>query len=188
MRTVKSKYNLSASQEDYLEAIYHITHEKLAAKPKDVANYLKVRASSVTTALRALAAAGLINYAPYDLVTLTARGRNAAKDIVYRHNALQHFLVGVLGVEEGEADTAACMMEHSVPKAIVERLIKYSEYIKKCPKGGITWDSGFGYYCKQDNPPEGCALCVPQQDVVQTSESSPVAGGVAPTRKSRTKK
>jgi DtxR family transcriptional regulator, Mn-dependent transcriptional regulator len=151
---------LTASQEDYLEAIYHISAEKSAAKPKDVARKLGVRPSSVTTALRNLAAMGVINYAPYDLVTLTPLGREVAEEIVYRHDSLKNFLVKVLGVDSGEADEAACLMEHSAPKAIIERLIQYAEYVEKCPKGGITWDSGFGYYCTNASSADHCDRCV----------------------------
>lgn len=151
-----SSAKLTASQEDYLEAIYHISAEKMAARAKDISEYLHVRASSVTGALRTLGKLGLINYAPYDLITLTPEGQTAAKEVVHRHTALQKFLVNVLGVDEKEADKAACKMEHSVPKAIVERLVKYSEYVEKCPKGGITWDSGFGYYCKHGCTEEDC--------------------------------
>ncbi len=43
--------DLSASQEDYLEAIFHISEEKMAARAKDIAKYLDVKASSVTGAL-----------------------------------------------------------------------------------------------------------------------------------------
>jgi len=150
---------LTASQEDYLEAIYHISAAKTAAKPKDVARKLGVRPSSVTTALRNLAAIGVINYAPYDLVTLTPLGREVAEEIVYRHDSLKNFLVRVLGVEAGEAEEAACLMEHSAPKPIIERLIQYAEYVEKCPKGGITWDSGFGYYCTNASPADDCLRC-----------------------------
>ncbi|PIE73691.1 MAG: DtxR family transcriptional regulator [Deltaproteobacteria bacterium] len=139
---------LSASQEDYLEAIYHISEDKRAARAKDIAQYLSVRASSVTTALRTLGKMELINYAPYDLITLTPEGEKQAQEIVRRHVALERFLTNVLGVDPVEADKAACKMEHSIPKAIVNRLVKYSEYVETCPKGGITWESGFGYYCK----------------------------------------
>ncbi len=151
-----SSGKLTASQEDYLEAIYHISAEKMVARAKDISEYLQVRASSVTGALRTLGKLGLINYAPYDLITLTPEGETAAKEVVHRHTSLQKFLVNVLGVDEKEADKAACKMEHSVPKAIVERLVKYSEYVDKCPKGGITWDSGFGYYCKHGCTEEDC--------------------------------
>ena len=120
---------LTASQEDYLEAIYLISAEKMAARAKDIAQRLNVRASSVTGALRTLGAMGLVNYAPYDLITLTSEGKVAAEEIVKRHRALENFLVNVLGIDPKEADEAACKMEHSVPKAIVERLAKYAEYV-----------------------------------------------------------
>jgi DtxR family Mn-dependent transcriptional regulator len=151
---------LSASQEDYLEAIFHISAEKMVARAKDISKYLDVRASSVTGALRNLGKMGLINYAPYDLITLTDKGRILAEEIVRRHQALENFLVNVLGVAAKEADEAACRMEHSVPKAIVNRMIKYAEYIEKCPKGGITWNSGFGYYCKHGCTEEDCERCM----------------------------
>ncbi len=147
---------LTASQEDYLEAIYEISQEKMAARAKDISTHLNVRASSVTGALRTLGSMGLINYAPYDLITLTDEGRVVAEDIVHRHNALKNFLIDILGVEEKEADETACKMEHSVPKAIVERLIKYVEYVENCPKGTITWDSGFGYYCNEECQEKNC--------------------------------
>lgn len=151
---------LTASQEDYLEAIYHISAKKMAARAKDISKYLDVRASSVTGALRTLGKFGLVNYAPYDLITLTEEGRVAAEDIVHRHKALEKFLVNVLGVDAIEADKAACKMEHAVPKAIIDRLVKYSEYVEKCPKGGITWSSGFGYYCKHGCAEEDCRQCM----------------------------
>ncbi len=157
---MSAQNKLSASQEDYLEAIFHISAEKMAAKAKDISKYLDVRASSVTGALRNLGKMGLINYAPYDLITLTDEGRVVAEEIVRRHQALEQFLVNVLGVEAKEADEAACKMEHSVPKAIVNRLIKYAEYVEKCPRGGITWNSGFGYYCKHGCTEEDCERCM----------------------------
>ncbi len=153
------KQKLTASQEDYLEAIYQISQEKMAARAKDISTHLNVRASSVTGALRTLGSMGLINYAPYDLITLTDEGRIVAEDIVHRHNALKNFLIDVLGIEYKEADETACKMEHSVPKSIVERLIKYAEYVENCPKGTITWDSGFGYYCNEKCQDENCQNC-----------------------------
>ena len=62
---------LSSNMEDYLEAIYHISSKKQAARAKDISDRLKVNKSSVTGALRSLSEKGLVNYAPYDLITLT---------------------------------------------------------------------------------------------------------------------
>jgi len=72
---------LSASLEDYLEAIWHVEAAKGAARAKDIADRLGVNASSVTAALQTLAERGLVNYAPYDIVTLTAAGRPAAVSV-----------------------------------------------------------------------------------------------------------
>ena len=162
------KNRLSASQEDYLEAVYHIAREKKVARAKDIAKRFDVRASSVTNALRVLSSLGLINYAPYDLITLTDEGLVQAEEIVARHVALANFMVTVLGVDATEADQAACKMEHSVPKTIVDRFIQYADYIAHCPRGGITWDSGFGYYCKTGCQKEHC------------ERSQPVNGPVTP--------
>ena len=167
---MSKKPRLSASQEDYLEAVYHIAREKKVARAKDIAKRLGVRASSVTNALRMLSSLGLINYAPYDLITLTDAGVTQAQEIVSRHEALANFMVTVLGVDPEEAEKAACKMEHSVPKAIVNRLIQYADYIGHCPRGGITWDSGFGYYCKTGCAPGQCERSRPQPEPDQDTD------------------
>lgn len=159
------KNPLSASQEDYLEAIYHIARLKKVARAKDIAKRLNVRASSVTNALRILSSLELINYAPYDLVTLTDKGLVQAKEIAARHEALANFMITVLGVDPVEADQVACKMEHSVPKSIVNRLIQYADYVAHCPRGGVTWDSGFGYYCNTNCAPEQCERSRPQSEL-----------------------
>lgn len=158
-----TKGRLTASQEDYLEAIYHIAAEKKVARAKDISAYLEVRASSVTGALQALGKMGLVNYAPYDLITLTEKGFAAAEEIVRRHNALENFLVNVLGIDKKEADEAACRMEHSISKAIVGRLAKYAEHVENCPKGGIAWESERGYQCRRGCVGEKCGQVLSEQ-------------------------
>lgn len=150
------KQPLTASQEDYLVAVYLICKEKQVARAKDIAKRLDVRASSVTNALRVLSSLGLINYAPYDLITMTEPGLKAAKEVVGRHKALNTFFVTVLGVDPTEAEQAACKMEHSIPKSIVDRLIQYAQYVKDCSRSDVTWKSGFGYYCANNCSVEQC--------------------------------
>lgn len=153
---------LTASLEDYLEAIFHIIAEKKAARPKDIARRLKVSNPSVTGALRLLAKKKLVNYAPYDLVTLTKSGETAARDVIRRHEVLRDFFVKVLAVEEDVADRAACKMEHSIPRVILERFIQFAEFVEICPRGGTKWISGFGYHCDYDRAMENCEKCVVQ--------------------------
>ena len=128
-RMDSSRKRLSASLEDYLEAIYHIEKRKQAARAKDIGARLDVKGSSVTGALQALSKRELINYAPYDVITLTDKGRALALEDVKRHRVLRKFFVDVLDVDMEVAERAACRMEHSVPRKIFERLIGFVQYL-----------------------------------------------------------
>jgi DtxR family Mn-dependent transcriptional regulator len=138
---------LSASLEDYLEAIYHVVETKQAARAKDIVERLGVHNSSVTQALRSLAEKGLVNYAPYDLVTLTEEGQTAALDVVQRHRSLRAFLEEVLGLEPEHAEKDACRLEHDLSPEVARRLRLYMAYHRDHPERGIRWDpedGGFG--------------------------------------------
>lgn len=173
---------LSASLEDYLEAIFRIVQEKRAARAKDIGDRLKVGRSSVTGALHALSQRELINYAPYDIVTLTDRGQALAEDIARRHEVLSDFFVKVLAVGEADADAAACKMEHAVPPAVLERFLEFIEFVERCPRGGSKWIEGFGYYCATEKTAGDCEKCVQKvldevrsNRVSQTAENQPTA-------------
>jgi len=151
---------LSGSLEDYLEAIFHIQKDKQAARAKDISKRLKVSSSSVTGALRSLAQKKLINYAPYDLITLTHKGRNIARDVVRRHEILREFFVKILNVDEKEAEKSACKMEHTVSRTILERFTQFVEFMEACPIGGNRWIKGFGYQCIHGKQKKDCERCI----------------------------
>jgi DtxR family Mn-dependent transcriptional regulator len=153
---------LTASLEDYLETIFNVIAEKEAVRPKDIAKKLNVANSSVTGALRALAEKHLINYAPHDVITLTASGRAAARDVVKRHEVLRKFFINVLAVESVEADRAACLMEHSMPKTIFDRIARFMEFVEICPRGGAEWIHKFNENCSRKKSPETCKECITQ--------------------------
>ena len=132
---------VSASLEDYLEAIYHTEEAKGAARAKDIVQRVGVNSSSVTQALRSLAEKDLVNYAPYDVVTLTDSGRRIARDVVQRHEALREFLGKVLGFSSKEADRGACRMEHAIDGPILDRLAKFMAFYKASAAGAACWDA-----------------------------------------------
>jgi len=146
--------------EDYLEAIFHVAADKGAARAKDISKRMKINSSSVTGALRALAERGLVNYAPYDIVTLTPKGVRLAKDVIRRHEVLRDFFVKVLAVEESEGEEGACKMEHAVPRNILERLVQYIDFLESCPRAGSKWIRGFGHYCHHGENLEDCEQCI----------------------------
>jgi len=151
--TVETK-KLSASLEDYLEAIHQVVELKDAARVKDVAERLGVAASSVTNALRALVERGLVNHAPYDLITLTAKGRELAGKVVQRHEVLADFFTKVLAVDADVAADCACKMEHAVPDVVLERLTEYIKFQDNCD-AGAAWIDGTGFVCGSRS---GCGI------------------------------
>ena len=151
---------LSASMEDYLEAIFHIAADKQAARAKDIAKRLEVNNSSVTGALRILSEKGYINYAPYDLITLTKKGKELAKDVVRRHEVLRDFFVKVLAADEDEAEETACKMEHAVSPNILDRIVRFVEFVEICPRGGDEWIKGFQKFCDQGTTFPNCGTSI----------------------------
>jgi DtxR family transcriptional regulator, Mn-dependent transcriptional regulator len=148
---------LSSNMEDYLEAIFHISEEKQAARAKDIADRLKVNKSSVTGALRSLSEKGLVNYAPYDIITLTAKGNKLAAEVVRRHAVLKDFFIKILLIDKDEAEEASCRVEHAVSKNIIDRLIRFVEFMEICPRGGKEWLKGFRRHCQSGDTANYCA-------------------------------
>jgi DtxR family Mn-dependent transcriptional regulator len=142
--------------EDYLEAIYHISSEKQAARAKDIAERMQVNKSSVTGALRSLSEKGYVNYAPYDIITLTADGQTIAKDVVRRHETLKDFFVKILLLEEEEAEEASCKVEHAISDKILDRIINFVEFLEICPRGGREWLKGFRRHCENGDTTIKC--------------------------------
>ncbi|PIE51075.1 DtxR family transcriptional regulator [Candidatus Fermentibacteria bacterium] len=138
---------LSSSLEDYLETIYEIVEEKGAAKPRDIARGRDVAASSVTSALKHLARLGLVNHAPYDLVTLTEEGEQLAKAVTRKHSVLKEFFEKVLEIDEETADSCACGIEHVIPDDVLTRFIAYLKFVEKCGFSGRRWQEGTGFVC-----------------------------------------
>ncbi len=145
---------LTAALEDYLEAIFNLCRFDSAARSRDIAESLGVHKSTVTAALKSLAQLNLINYAPYEAVTLTPGGKRRAEDVVRRHAALKDFFINVLKVDDELAERAACGMEHALPREIVTKLSAFAIRMRGCPRldGGAGADE-CGEVCAR----AGCA-------------------------------
>src|SRR3990172_9470668 len=144
---------LSASLEDYIEAIFNLVLESKVARSKEIAQRLNVSRSSVTGALRLLKDKGLADYEPYDYVTLTETGRLAAAEIVKKHNILKSFFEKVLGVESNLAQDAACRAEHALGQEIIAKLLSYVEFVSVNKKNGCLLADEFQKFC-ENAPPE----------------------------------
>lgn len=124
METVK----VTASLEDYLEAIYEIIEDKQGVKAIDVSKRLNVKRSSVTEALKNLAEKKLVNYGRYDVISLTPSGINVAKKVIEKHKTLYNFFTKILGLNAEEASINACKVEHVISEDVLQRLIAFLEF------------------------------------------------------------
>lgn len=161
---MSSEHELSSSLEDYLEAIFHIVNEKQAARAKDISERMRVTSSSVTGALHALSNRELVNYVPYDIVTLTPKGKRAAEEIVRRHEAMHGFFREVLGVGSAEAEDAACKLEHMLPPALFERFLLFLEFVNVYPEPKAEWVREFRQFCETMDQEEERGLTSEEHD------------------------
>lgn len=156
---------LSSSLEDYLEAIYNVIKVKTAARATDIARKLNVANPSVTNALQILVDRGLINHAPYDIITLTPKGTEIAERIAWKHEVFRDFFTTVLAIDSDTANKCACSIEHIIPDEVVERFVQYLDFERRCEYGGKRWVEGFGF---KRNAAAGendeCEACRERQD------------------------
>jgi len=147
--TAVRENDLSASMEDYLEAIHNLAAESNVARGKDIAELLGVSRASVSGALRVLKDKGLANYKPYGYVTLTDNGRTAAVEVVRRHNILKSFFADVLGVDDDIAEQAACKAEHTLGPEVIGRLLAFIEFATRENKKGYDLATKFERFCSR---------------------------------------
>lgn len=154
---------LSENLENYLETILQLQRDNTVARVKDIAEKIGVLSGTVTSALRTLADKGLINYKPYSFITLTSQGEKIAVEILRRHHIIKDFLQRVLLLDEHRAEENACRMEHAMDKIAINRLVRFIDYIHRCPRVGEDWLANFNTFFSLNNRVGAhCSDCLKQ--------------------------
>ena len=123
------------AEENYLKSIYHLSLNAENVSTNQLAALLNTKASSVTDMLKKLADKELINYTPYQGVTLTASGEKIAVNIIRKHRLWEFFLVEKLNFKWDEVHEMAEEMEHISSNELIDRLDKFMDYPKYDPHG-----------------------------------------------------
>lgn len=113
------------STEDYLECILLLSRESEFVHRVDVARKIGVSQPAVQKAVKILQSEGYVEFDGLHIY-LTQLGESYAAKIYDRHCAIRLFLT-MLGVNEMDADTDACEMEHTVSNATFDMIKKYVE-------------------------------------------------------------
>ena len=149
IKTKKSE--ITASMEDYLEAILEIEEDNRPDEVRvtDIARRLDVTKPSVVGMIKHLAEHELVRHSRYGAVTLTDEGRNIGKKTIHRHNVLRRFLEEVLGIDAVIAEEDACKIEHTLSQQTIDRFIALEEFREHGPEGGKLKGESFRKFLKE---------------------------------------
>lgn len=129
---ISTKMSLTASLEDYLEAILVILLKEKTARVKTIAKILNVKDASVNKAISTLVKKGLIEHEKYGYIDLTPKGKKKAQQVLKKHRVITQFFVEVLGVSEKNGSLEACKMEHHISFSTLKRLSKFLMFMRSC--------------------------------------------------------
>ena len=116
---------LTRSEEDHIKAVHALLASGDSASTKDLAEKLRIKASSVTVMLKKLAEKGLLKHEPYYGVKLTTKGKAAALKLVRKHRLWETFLVDRLGFGWDEVHEVAEQLEHVRSEKLTDSLAEY---------------------------------------------------------------
>lgn len=146
----------SSTVENYVKQIY-LEAQRADGEPVQtgqLAQALSVTPGTVTSMLKTLSSAGLIDYEPRTGVHLTGGGRELALHVLRRHRLIEQFLVEVLKLDWSEVHEEAEQLEHVISDKVLERIDALLGYPSSDPHGDpIPSSDG-----KVRSPRESCLL------------------------------
>ncbi len=127
--------NVSATVEEYLEAIYNMTAEGEIVIGARLAEKFHVAPPTVTEMLKRLVRDGYIKMDQKRQVRLTDAGYQTAEAVLRRHRLTERFLVDMLGMQWHQVHEEACRLEHFISGAVEERVLTSLNFPTTCPHG-----------------------------------------------------
>lgn len=114
----------SSTVENYLKKIYLLEQNSQTGQVAmgHLATAMAVAPGTITSMIKALQEAGLVDYEPRSGATLTDKGRTLALHVLRRHRLVELFLVRVLGLDWAEVHDEAEELEHVISDKVLERL------------------------------------------------------------------
>jgi DtxR family Mn-dependent transcriptional regulator len=128
---------VSVTTENYLKQIFAASERS----PDEIvglgelAHALAVTPGTVTTMMKNLSAAGLVEYRPRRGVRLTEEGREEALRVVRRHRLIELFLVETLGLDWADVHDEAEVLEHAMSDRLLERIDELLGHPDRDPHG-----------------------------------------------------
>ncbi len=167
---------LSGALEDYLETVYLLVQKYRFARVRDIADDRKVKAASVTPALKRLAEMGLVEYEKREYVQLTKEGERQALRVISRHQVLSRFFREFLQMPSEKAEQEACAMEHSLSNEAMDRFVRFMEFVTVCPTGSLELLQRFHTCARVQQGQSYCSSPCPTTSSKMTPAGDPTMG------------
>lgn len=132
---------LSATEENYLKAIFHLQDHSDVVGTSALAHKLQTKPASITDMMKKLQAKHLLHYRPYHGFSLSAEGRKMALAIIRRHRLWEYFLSEKLSFRWDEVHEIAEELEHVGNRKLIDKLDAYLGYPQFDPHGDPIPDS-----------------------------------------------
>ncbi len=126
---------ISRAMENYLKTIYRLTTGNDKVSTSRLAQQLNCSAASVTNMLQKLSDLKLVNYEPYQGVTLTTTGNKIALETIRHHRLIELYLAEVLGYSWDKVHDEAEELEHVISEEFEERIDRALGYPTLDPHG-----------------------------------------------------
>lgn len=132
----------TVSKENYLKAIAEAETDGEPVIAATLVRWLKVTPAAVSMALRRLRRDGLVIVSKPGRIQLTAKGREIAGRIRFRHHLIERMLAEIFKMEWYKIHEEAERLEHAVSADFEERLIAKLGANGVCPHGNDIQGDG----------------------------------------------
>ena len=123
---------MTRSEENYIKTIFHLGKKGTKeVATNSIAELMETKPSSVTDMVKKLSEKDLVNYRPYQGVSLTAMGNKMALGIIRKHRLWEVFLVEKLDFKWDEVHDIAEQLEHIKSDKLIDsldRLLGFPEF------------------------------------------------------------
>ena len=121
---------VSPSHQMCLKALLKLCQTHPVGRVRDLAEELRMTPGTVSQILNRLQEQGLVKREHCGGALLTPSGTALAQCVLRRFETLKTMLIVVLGLDEADAESDACLMEHAVSPVTINRTAKFLEHLE----------------------------------------------------------
>lgn len=126
---------ISQTEENYLKALFSLTHLKGEANVNEISKQLDIKMPTVNSMMKRLSEKGLVFYESYKPLKLTDAGKKTAALIIRKHRLTEMFLVEKMGFGWEEVHEIAEQIEHIHSPEFFIKMDELLGYPKVDPHG-----------------------------------------------------